>query len=71
VSFNPTFKAGIPKALFTAPILGGAGNVGSTHYDVSADGKRFLINSNAVAANSGGKTPPITVVLNWQTGLKK
>ena len=70
VSFNPTFKAGIPKALFPAPILGGAGSTGSTRYDVTADGQRFLINSVTTETNTGGKAPPITVVLNWQAGLK-
>ena len=71
VSLTPTFKAGIPKALFPAPILGGPGSTGSTHYDVTADGKRFLINSMNPETNTGGKAPPITVVLNWQAGLKK
>lgn len=71
VSLSPTFQAGIPKALFVAPISNGAGGAGSTRYDVSPDGKRFLINSVAVEAITGGKAPPITVVLNWQAGLKK
>ena len=37
-------------------------------YDVSADGQRFL-----VALPAGGKaaTEPVTVVQNWQAGLKK
>ena len=34
-------------------------------YDVTADGKRFLI------VSAPANTPPITVVLNWQAGLKK
>ena len=36
-------------------------------YAVSNDGQRFLIPSVA----GGGTGPPITVVLNWQAGLKK
>ena len=44
-----------------------AGNI--TRYDVTPDGQRFLINTMIPATESG--TPPITVVLNWQAGLKK
>jgi hypothetical protein len=47
VTTNPTFKAGIPKALFKTSILSTFGlhrNV--TRYDVSADGKKFLINTS-------------------------
>jgi hypothetical protein len=36
-------------------------------YAVSNDGQRFLIRNVA----GGGTAPPITVVLNWQAGLKK
>lgn len=42
------------------------GNAGRS-YDVSPDGQRFLV----AAPASGAATPPITVVLNWQTTLKK
>jgi len=49
---------GSPAALFTAPCACG--------FDVSADGRRFLVRE---VAGTGGKTP-ITVVLNWQAGLK-
>ena len=63
-----TFQAGIPKALFAAPIWGGANNV--TRYDVTADGKKFLINS-LPTETAAAPSSPITVVLNWQAGLKK
>jgi hypothetical protein len=49
---------GSPSALFTAPC--------SCGFDVSADGRRFLVRG---AAGAGAKTP-ITVVLNWQAELK-
>ena len=56
------FQAARPKALFKVPA-----DVDS--WDISADGKRFLMavpsGVNAVAP------PPFTVVLNWQTALKK
>jgi hypothetical protein len=37
-------------------------------YDVTADGKRFLINTTGPGAASA---PPLTVVTNWTVGLKK
>jgi Tol biopolymer transport system component len=65
-----TFQAGIPKALFAAPISGGGTNVNVTRYDVTADGKKFLINALPTETTLARSTP-ITVVLNWQAGLKK
>jgi hypothetical protein len=70
VSSKPVFQAGIPRVLFAAPILGGNA-IGNVHrYDVTADGKRFLINTIGGAMNSSSSNP-ITVVLNWTAGLKK
>jgi dipeptidyl aminopeptidase/acylaminoacyl peptidase len=68
VSTGPVFRAGIPRALFQAPIWGGGTTHHVTRYDVTADGKKFLINSV-----EGGVPPPspITVVLNWTALLKK
>ena len=71
VTLSPTFQAGIPKALFPAPILGGAGATNVTRYDVTADGQRFLMNAVGPETNSAGASSLITVVLNWQAGLKK
>jgi eukaryotic-like serine/threonine-protein kinase len=59
VTTGATFQSGEPKVLLDARVPAG--------YDVTADGKRFLI-----ATSSGdGAADPITVVLNWQAGLKK
>jgi len=74
VTLSPTFKAGIPKELFAAPISGGGGGgvTSVTRYDVTADGQRFFINTVGVGeANGASVSSPITVVLNWQAGLKK
>jgi hypothetical protein len=71
VTTAPEFKkAGDPKALFTATVLGGGGDIGPFRYDVSHDGKKFLIDA---APTDGAATPPstITIVLNWQTLVKK
>ncbi len=62
------FKLGVPKALFKTSILGGAGGgpISSWRWD-SPDGKRFLMNTPLDEAAA----TPITIVLNWQTVLKK
>jgi Tol biopolymer transport system component len=63
-----SFQAGTPKALFTAEIQSGPVSNGITHrWDVAPDGKRFLFNSPL----DDSTTAPITVVLNWEEGLKK
>ena len=67
VATSPDFKLkGDPKALFLAPILGGPQSV--ERWDVTADGQRFRVGTNTEAANDPGS---ITVVLNWQSLLKK
>ena len=63
VDAGPLF--GVPKALFQTRAYGV--NALRTNYVPSRDGKRFLINTQ-----SGDPAPtPITVVLNWQAGIKK
>lgn len=60
ISAKPVFQAGAPRPLFQLP----PGFIGS---EVTPDGRRFLIGV-PVAQN----TPvAFTVVLNWQTTLKK
>ena len=45
---KPTFEAGAPQALFDAHL---AASPGLEHqYDISSDGKRFLINSSSSRA---------------------
>ena len=38
-------------------------------YDVTADGKRFLINTTSVSGVPS--SPPLTVVVNWNAEPKK
>jgi hypothetical protein len=66
VKSGTTFEAGVPKSLF--PVAGETGVPGGRHtYAVTNDGQRFL-----VAASAGGEeVVHMTVVLNWQAGLKK
>ena len=62
VKSGAVFEAGVPKALFQTREAGLA-----SPYDVTADGQRFVIVSEAQASAAS----PATVVLNWQAGLKK
>jgi serine/threonine protein kinase len=60
-----TFESGVPRQILQTSIkmLAGAGYP----YSVSSDGARFLVNARVEATNLA----PMTVVLNWQEGLKK
>ena len=75
VTTSPEFKkTGATKALFTAPVPGGEINIrrfiNAFRYDVTPDGQTFLV--DAVATGEAAIPPlPITIVLNWQTLLKK
>jgi Tol biopolymer transport system component len=64
VTTNPSFRAGTPQSLgpMTIPFWNSSGIM---LWDSTADGKRFL----RLATKSGPQ--PLTVVLNWQSGLKK
>ena len=64
---KPSFEAGAPVPLFDAHIVHPNIDV-NMEYDVTADGKRFLINATGAP---GATSPPLTVVTNWTAGLKK
>jgi Tol biopolymer transport system component len=62
VKLSPTFEPGTPQPLFDIGARGAS-------YQPTKNGQRFLVNVPA-----GGRTasaPSLTVVLNWQAGLKK
>jgi eukaryotic-like serine/threonine-protein kinase len=61
VALTGTFEPGAPRALFKTIANG------FFPYDVSSDG-RFLVNTLSDTSN---QQSPITVVLNWQSRLKK
>jgi eukaryotic-like serine/threonine-protein kinase len=70
VKTEPRFEAGAPQALFDVRIPAGGLTDWFSHYDVAADGKRFLVNT--VAAGSAGPAPtPITVIVNWPAAMKR
>jgi Tol biopolymer transport system component/predicted Ser/Thr protein kinase len=66
VQTAPTFRAGLPRVLFSTQIArrGGAAAVA---WDLTPDGKRFLV----ISEESSSEEQPVNVVLNWQAGLKK
>jgi Tol biopolymer transport system component/predicted Ser/Thr protein kinase len=64
VGAGPSFD--VPKPLFQTRVPAGV-TANRTHYVPSRDGRRFLVNTE-----TGDPLPnPITVVLNWTSGLKK
>jgi dipeptidyl aminopeptidase/acylaminoacyl peptidase len=63
-SGTASLKLGVPKPLFQTRLDFA---VFLRHYDVSADGKRFLL---AQPLEEGGSVP-ITVIVNWPALLKK
>jgi eukaryotic-like serine/threonine-protein kinase len=65
---KPSFDAGTPVALFDAAQMAYLGNDVLFEYDVTADGKRFLIDTTSTR---GVASSPLTVVVNWTAGLKK
>jgi len=64
---QPSFEPGTPTALFDAYIAPGADDR-YFQYDVTADGKRFLITAGGGSAASAA---PLTVVTNWLAGVGK
>jgi Tol biopolymer transport system component len=65
VSTEPGFKTATPHPLFTSAAI--SGNQVLFQYDVTRDGKRFLL----ISPLEGGLAEPATVVLNWEALLKK
>jgi hypothetical protein len=65
VSANPAFHPGIPKPLFKTKALRLPDRM---IWDVSSDGKKFLL---PIPVGANNAATPLTVVLNWQAGLKK
>jgi Tol biopolymer transport system component len=66
VSYSTTTGAFETTARTTLFAVASLGNVERFTYQPSRDGQRFLIN-----APVAGAAPPVTIVLNWQAGLRK
>ena len=67
VEVMPAFRAGLPKELFRGTYYS---NVGQ-HWDLSSDGKRFLMIKQAGAAFAGEGPRKINIVVNWFEELKQ
>jgi hypothetical protein len=63
---KPSFEPGAPRPLFKTHLAMGWRAL--YEYDVTADGKRFLLNTTAVGSASA---TVLNVVVNWDAGLKK
>jgi dipeptidyl aminopeptidase/acylaminoacyl peptidase len=61
---KPSFEASAPVPLFDSHIVD---IPVAFDYDVTADGKRFLVTTH----NTAGYAPSLNVVVNWNAGLKK
>ena len=72
VQSGPMFATNAPKKILEGPYFFGTGANGDTAfqtYDVSLDGKRFLMIRD-VAGSTGTATASLYVVLNWTEELK-
>ena len=65
---RPVFEAGTPQELFDARVAAAPPHYTTSLYDVAADGKRFLV---VTTGEESGPEEPLTVVVNWQAGLKR
>jgi eukaryotic-like serine/threonine-protein kinase len=65
IEAKPTFSAGVPKRLFESRFVS---NVGRANYDVSVDGKQFLM---VEAIGSDTRTTQVNVVQEWFEELKR
>jgi hypothetical protein len=63
VSPGETLEPRRPQALFRADVFGRL-NTYRSHYTVTADGQRFLVDS------TNGIQPSITTLVNWTALLK-
>jgi hypothetical protein len=67
VKEGANFNPGTPVGLFQANQRAPVATSEQVAYDVTQDGRRFLINTHV----KNGETQPMTVVLNWDAELKK
>jgi Tol biopolymer transport system component len=68
VSDTPSFTTSVPVPAFSAAIQNNA-TTGGFNWDVTADGKKFLLAT--IAAQDNVAQSPIRVVLNWMALMKR
>jgi hypothetical protein len=64
-----SFDLGAPRPLFEAHLPATFGRGAVFLYDVTADGRRFLLDT--VAGSGAASRPVLNVEVNWDAGLKK
>ena len=64
------WRAGAPATLSERPYYTGGDNFVSRHYDITADGKRFIMVKEAFG-DQAGNTQNLVVVQNWTEELKR
>ena len=69
VKFAPEFERGPAKELFKVPSRSGGPAAFAFHYDVAADGNRFLVITQPRSDDTD--EAPITLTLNWQVAVKR
>jgi len=67
ISSGDTLQPSAPQPLFDVHTKGGGGIGTPSQFDVTPDGKRFLVNT----AVAGSELSPIHVILNWPALLQK
>jgi serine/threonine-protein kinase len=70
VDASSGFDAGPPQTIVREGYFTGGGGVFGRTYDVSGDGKRFLMIKQG-GANGAASAPSITIVQNWLDELKR
>jgi hypothetical protein len=70
ITTRPAFAAGTPRVLF-AGIGQYFQGVTRARYDVSADGKRFLMIEEGGGSGQTTAPPQIVVIQHWQEELKR
>ena len=68
VTTGPTLQVGASKVLFMARFAGTLNKSHNPFWTPTADGKRFL---GMIRPRQCGDDVPVTVVVNWQSELKK
>ena len=68
-STTPALKVGTPELLFEAPYYVALSGSPRAQYDVTRDGKRFLMLSTSTSATAD--RPRLIVVQNWMEEVKR
>jgi len=70
VTAEPALRLGQPRMLFRGPYVR-PGTTSSIPYDISPDGKRFLMLKEPALAGAPSEPRQINIVLNWFEELKR